>query len=181
MNYQIKLIFCGEFYSGKSSLIARMLGYDPFLPRVFQGEACQIHTFTLPFGQITLLMFDGQTQILAKANDSMLKNFFIKTSGAFFLYDLTNPESIENLFWWNEKLEQFVSTKVEKFLVATKADLQESEITIPKKVIEISEKLETKNIIITSSKTGLNVDVALNAMVYSILKNSNLASLYKVI
>ncbi|HUT81050.1 MAG TPA: hypothetical protein VMZ29_07590 [Candidatus Bathyarchaeia archaeon] len=174
MNFEFKLIFCGGLFAGKSSLIARMLGYDPFLQHVFQGEVCQIQSFSLPFGQIRLLMFDGPAHILPKTNEHIQRNFFIKSSGAFFLFDLTNQESIEELIWWNEKLQQYVPTKVEKFLIATKADLIENEITLSKRIFETNKELETNNIIITSSKTGLNIDLALNAMVYSILKNQDI-------
>lgn len=169
---EFKVIFCGNSRVGKSYLVAKMLGINPFLPRVYQGDSIHIRFFTLLSYRIKLVIFDVPAKVLQKANENVQKDFFTKTSGAFFLFDSTSQESIESLPWWNEKLLKYNSkTELEKILVATKADLMENEIILPKKITEMGKKLATKNIIITSAKTGLNVELTRNAMIYSLIKD----------
>ena len=169
-DYEIKLVFLGEDQAGKTHLVHKMLQNPPLSERANTPDVIQIKKLELPFCSIKLLMFDPMVKVLKSNNQSVMKNFFANCSGVFLIFDITNMKSLENLLVWKESLEKYTTPKTNRILVGTKADLSADKELSKEKILDIAKELSTNDIIITSAKTGLNVDFCLNAMLFSIIK-----------
>ncbi len=149
MTHSKKIVILGHFGVGKTSLVRQFVESafsEDYLVTV--GVHVKKKTVTLDTTQINLIIWDieGNTSI-AKARESYL----LGTHGFMYVFDITHPETYENIA---EEM-AFLSTKyptIPVCFVGNKADLFSEEFTK-----DFFKENHFSNCFFTSAKTGENV------------------------
>lgn len=172
--YYFKIIICGEGGVGKTSLIRRYvenkfeenylmtLGMDP------TNTAVEVEYEKGKILPVNLILYDvaGQERF-----QSLHEVFFRGAHGALLVFDLTRPETLENLEKWYANLHDYAG-KVPTILIGNKSDL-EDEIAIDYASLEdkIMPAFNCIKYIETSAYLDSNVYQAFHEMSIGILKN----------
>ncbi len=98
---------------------------------------------------------------------SMTQNYFKNTAGVLLVYDVTNRRSFENLEKWLGNIDENVSPKVKKILIANKIDL-DFEREISRKEGEAFANNKNITYIETSAKTSFGVYELFNKMTHEV-------------
>lgn len=165
--YAAKIILLGDFRVGKTSIRRNYMG------NVFSEE--YIMTIGAGYASKTLELDENTTlklQIWDLAGQSgfekLLQRYIAGSSALFLIFDITNKTSFENLDNW---LDQFyIEPKHKKLpiiLIGNKIDLEEFAVT-ENDIIENIKRIRQKydiadsymNYILTSAKTGQNIESA---------------------
>jgi small GTP-binding protein len=92
-------------------------------------------------------------------------------SGALMLYDITNEDSLNDLYDWINVISSVPNSPKTKILIEAKNDLKRK--VKREKAVKIFEKFKFQGeMLSTSSKTGENVEKAFEMLGREILKNS---------
>ncbi len=165
-----KVCLLGDGFVGKTSLANRFLGkgfisdYIPTLGSDFTSKQISLET---DFGrqEIRFQIWD----LAGQPSFSTIRSFYYKgAAGAFLVFDLTSPDSLESLQKWSDEFLKHCKVSNPTLIVlGNKFDL-EDEIRISSKSVEYyikSRLLDNQNtteneikFYETSAKTGLNVD-----------------------
>jgi small GTP-binding protein len=175
-NVEKKVCLLGDFGVGKTSLIRRFVenAYDDRYISTL-GVKISKKSFVVkdikkkPFfkANLTLLIWDLVGQ---KGFHSIQTSAYKGTNGAFIVYDLSRPKTIDSLDWWISSLFEQTGT-IPLIFLANKVDLKEDSVPL-----ELSSKLDavTKKynaeFFATSAKTGKNVELAFGSMGKSLTK-----------
>lgn len=169
-NYIVKITLLGEAAVGKTSLLYR------FVQNTFKDSYKSTLGVNLlkkdlnldNFGEVSAQIWDLGGQ---ESFRSLRKLYLEGANGALVIYDMTNRKSFKKLDDW---LESFKEARGDQplLLIGNKADL--------KNKIEVEEDEGKKyaeqykmDFIITSAKTGLNVEDAFRDLIKSILEKSS--------
>ena len=175
---KLKIIVAGAKGVGKTSLIRRYctgtfdidtlstIGVD------FMVKTINIEGFgrkkTAPGEEINFSIWDF-------AGESKFRQLFPSycsgASGALILYDITQPESFEDLKDWL-KLINNASGKIVKFLIGSKADLVDSRALSKKQGKKFQKENNLDYFIETSAKTGKNIDDVFKRLGLEIVRRS---------
>jgi len=122
--YHLKIIVCGAGAVGKTSLIRRFvedkfnhnylltIGLDP------SNRLIEVNG-TL----VNLIIFDVAGQ---KRFQSLRDVFFRKANGALLVFDLTRPETLDELYEWKKQIDNRLGKdKIPNILIGNKSDLEE--------------------------------------------------------
>jgi len=93
----------------------------------------------------------------------LLKQYCKGANGAFFLYDITNPTSLDKLPDWTQIIRQHAGD-IPIVLVGSKLDLEEYRKVPREDGILAAKKYNMAGFIEVSSKTGQNIDEVFNLM-----------------
>ncbi|MBN1800985.1 MAG: GTP-binding protein [Candidatus Lokiarchaeota archaeon] len=167
---QFKIVLAGAKNVGKSSLLARFCD-DIFDEKMmdtigvaFKRKKMQVdemHHFDLAIWD-----FGGE-----KKYRIVFPQYIKGASAVLILYDATREDTINDVYNWLELINNNSDTNVVKVLVATKADLINNNTLNIKKAREIAKKNDFYGEpILTSSKTGQNVEKAFRQVVEGITK-----------
>ncbi|TFF85226.1 MAG: GTP-binding protein [Promethearchaeota archaeon] len=166
-NYVLKLVLLGEAAVGKTSLVYRFV-QDTFRDSYKSTLGVNLLKKDLRldnWGEISAQIWDLGGQ---ESFRSLRKLYLEGANGALVIYDVTNRKTFEKLDDW---LKSFTEARGEQplLLIGNKADL--------KGKIEIEEKegrnyAEKNNMafLLTSAKTGMNVEDAFKDLIENILK-----------
>lgn len=154
--YSMKLIVCGDYAVGKTSLIVRLVD-DSFKENYIATLGVNITKKTVQIGEnlkVNFLLWDVSGQIKQMA--PYRKRFYAGANAIFIVIDKTRKESLQNIGIWLDDISSEIGESIPKILVANKNDLVDS---IEVSTDEIRNKAEELKIeyIETSAKTGENV------------------------
>ncbi|MFX0210451.1 MAG: Rab family GTPase [Candidatus Hodarchaeota archaeon] len=168
-----KIIMLGDAAVGKTSLVNR------FVHRTFKGSYRATLGLDLMFrdilipgkGTVRLQIWDvaGQTQFR-----TMRKRFYAGTAGAVIVFDVTRPNTFQNLNYWVEELQENIGD-IPIAMVGNKADMIGMIATDEEKENSWATKNQAVIYLRTSAKTGENVDD-----VFEVLANEVLQTLEKL-
>ncbi|MFW9905273.1 MAG: Rab family GTPase [Candidatus Thorarchaeota archaeon] len=122
--YHLKIIVCGSGAVGKTSIVRRYVedkfefnylltvGLDPSNRRI---EIDGIH--------VNLIIFDVAGQ---KRFQTLRDVFFRKANGALLVFDLTRPETLDELYEWKIQIDKRLGKdRIPTILVGNKSDLDD--------------------------------------------------------
>jgi small GTP-binding protein len=146
--YIVKICLLGEASVGKTSLVYR------FVENRFRDN----------YGEVSAQIWDlgGQESFRS------LRNLYLEgANGALVIYDVTNEKSFERL---NEWIESFKNSRGDEplLLIGNKVDLEDKIVVEREEGEEFANKFGM-DFIITSAKTGRNVEDAFENLILTIL------------
>lgn len=171
--YIFKILTAGEGEVGKTSFLRRFV--DNYFPESYKltiGVDFLKKTIKRGDSYYCLILWDfgGQERFR-----DFLINFSAGGDGAFFLYDLTKRTSLDNITDWIEILRK-KNPKMPIFMIGTKYDLMEKNDLRDMKDISFKYKKQLKldEVIVTSAKTGYNVENSFNSLIDAIIKTKKI-------
>ncbi|MBY9007137.1 MAG: GTP-binding protein [Candidatus Lokiarchaeota archaeon] len=158
-DFKLKIIIIGDPNVGKTSLVQRYIS-EHFSKeyRSTIGTNIYIKDITLKNGkniQLNLWDIAGQERWIR-----MRHKYYNGARGAIIIGDLSRKRSFENIekFWYPD-LEKYIPS-IQVILIGNKCDLK-PELT-EDDIEKIKNKIRPQKYIITSAKTGVNVNGAFN-------------------
>jgi len=101
----------------------------------------------------------------------LFPSYISGASGALMLYDVTNEDSLNDLFDWINVISSVPNSPKTKILIEAKIDLERK--VKREEALKVFEKFKFQgDLISTSSKTGDNVEKAFEMLGREIIKNS---------
>jgi len=146
-----KVILTGSFGVGKTSLFRRFINnsfsekYITTIGVKVDKKVVEVH------GQeVSILLWDIAGEV---KQDKVPKSYFLGASAIIYVFDLTRPTTYKNIAVDMDILKNILPDSIVK-VVGNKADLLDNERAIEK----VREELKVPADIITSAKTGENVE-----------------------
>jgi len=157
--FTIKIILCGDYRVGKTSLIRRFVN-DSFEQSYVATIGVDISRREMRFDEncrINFLIWDigGQLQQMAPYR----KRFYNGAHAAFLIFDKTRKESFLNIKKWIEDIDRRNPQGIPKIMIGNKSDLTFDIEVTDEEIQKYSTELGLEYIE-TSAKTGENVDLA---------------------
>ncbi|MFX0123593.1 MAG: Rab family GTPase [Candidatus Hodarchaeota archaeon] len=122
--YHLKIIVCGAGAVGKTSIVRRYvedkfefnylltIGLDPS-NRIIEVEGIRVN----------LVIFDVAGQ---KRFQTLRDVFFRKANGALLVFDLTRPDTLDELYEWKKQIDDRLGKdRIPTILVGNKSDLED--------------------------------------------------------
>ncbi|MHA1299050.1 MAG: Rab family GTPase [Candidatus Helarchaeota archaeon] len=167
--YKFKIVVVGDYAVGKTTLIINYMEKTfrgMYVPTV--GVQFTKKTFNIDDDTIELTMWDiaGQDKF-AKVRTTFYEN----AAGFIIVYDLTRKETLEHIKnWYDDVLAN--TDEIPCVLIGNKSDLKDKTEVTEKDVEEVIEKnnLNIKVKLITSAKTGVNVEEGFLSLVRILIK-----------
>ena len=150
-----KILLLGDCSSGKTSLIYRLI-HNNFLEYYVStiGIDFNIKSFVVNDRKVKLQIWDSCGQ---ERFNALTRSYYRNTDAFIICYDISSHKSFEDAKIWIKELEKhIVDRPVIKFLVGTKADLEDSRKVKYDDGKKYAESLGIK-FIETSSKNNTNV------------------------
>jgi small GTP-binding protein len=145
-----KVILTGSFGVGKTSLFNRFIHQqfsEGYLTTI--GVRVNKKTLTIDNQEITLMLWDIAGEV---SQDKVPVSYFLGTSGIIYVADLSRTLTFDNLINDLKLLKEILPEAIVR-IVANKADL-----VSPKQIAQIAATLPQPWDIVTSAKTGENVE-----------------------
>ncbi len=154
-DFTFKVLLLGDASVGKTSFTKRYC-YNIFNPseRLTIGVDFHVKTIDLHGRKIKLQIWDigGEERFRF-----LLPTYCLGANAAFLLYDITRPQTLDNISEWTNIVRQ-KGGPVPIMLIGSKIDLEPSQRNIPREYgIQIAEKHSMNSFGEISSKTGQNV------------------------
>ncbi len=166
--FSTKLILVGDFQVGKTSLINRFVKNE-FKESYISTIGVEISKKVVDIGDktsINYIIWDigGQVQQMIPYR----KRFYSGASAGFIVIDRSRPEHQKSIEKWYNEIKESVSSNLPIVIVGNKSDL--SDVVVSEQVIkEIADK-HGFHYILTSAKTGENVNDAFIYIAYKFLE-----------
>jgi small GTP-binding protein len=166
--YANKLILCGDFQVGKTSLIRRFVE-NKFERDYISTLGVQISKKTVPLSEKTKMNFilwdiGGQRQF-----DLNRVQFYNGANGAFIVLDRTRQDTLKSIEKWYSDIKKAIPRKIPIVIVGNKSDLVD-EIVISEEDIKEVVKQFDFHYILTSALTGENVNDAFLYIAYRVVE-----------
>lgn len=167
--YSNKLILCGDFKVGKTSLIRRFIE-NRFERDYISTIGVQLSKKTIILSEKTKLNFiiwdiGGQRQF-----DLNRARFYNGANAAFIVVDRTRPDNLKSIEKWNNEIQKTLKRTIPVVIVGNKSDLVD-EIVISEEEIKEVAKQSGFHYILTSALTGENVNDAFLYIAYRVVEN----------
>lgn len=160
-DYTFKVMMLGEASVGKTSLTMRFIS-GSFIENLRLTIGVDFYSKNTDFRgkkvKLQVWDFGGEERFRF-----LLKQYCKGANGAFFLYDITNPISLEKLPDWTQIIRQHAGN-IPIVLVGAKLDLKEFRAVKREKGILAAKKYNMAGFIEVSSKTGLNIKEVFDLM-----------------
>ena len=169
-DYTFKVILLGDESTEKSAFTKRYC-YNIFNPseRLTLGVDFHVKLVELQGKRIKLQIWDVGGEERFKF---LLPTYCLGANAAFLLYDITRPQSLDNVSDWINIIRQ-KGGNIPIMLIGTKLDLAEEQRKITKEFgIKIAKKNKMASFGEISSKTGQNVDKAFEILTELVLEKS---------
>lgn len=169
--YQFKLIICGNPHVGKTSLILRYINkvfdktYLPTLGVNVSSKLIQIEDVVV---QLVIWDVAGQAKF-----EYMRTAFYKGARSAFFVFDLTDPESFQSIKKWSNDVKSNLGKEdiAMGFIIGNKKDLLKRRLVPKVDAIHLAEELNLEYFE-TSALTGENVDLTFKRLAQNLLSLS---------
>ena len=171
INYQFKIIVVGDPSVGKTSLILRYTDNAfrrSYVPTMGVHVSNKIFKIDDSLIQLTLWDIGGQQKF-----HTMRQQFYRGSDAVFLLFDLTNPDSFENIPKWFKDVSDQLSDRTEDligFIIGNKKDLTEQRKITDEMATTIASQLSL-GFIETSALLGENVDYAFSTIANLLYKS----------
>ncbi len=168
-DYSTKLILCGDYMVGKTSLIKRFVE-DKFQESYLATLGVEISKKSLELAETTDINFiiwdiAGQrTQM-----EAYKRRFYSGANSAFIVLDRTREGNLKSIEYWYKDIKQAVRGNIPIVIVGNKSDLEDKIVISEKEIKEITDKFGF-HYILTSAKTGDNVNDAFLYIAYRFLE-----------
>ena len=161
-DYTFKILLLGDASVGKTSFTKRYC-YNIFNPseRLTIGVDFHVKTIELNNKRIKLQLWDigGEQRFRF-----LLPTYCLGANAAFLLYDVTRPNTLDNISEWLTIL-RLKGGPIPIMLVGSKLDLGDSQREVQRDYgIQIAEKNEMASFVEISAKENLNVDDAFKVL-----------------
>ncbi|MEJ2294828.1 MAG: GTP-binding protein [Candidatus Lokiarchaeota archaeon] len=171
-DYTFKILLLGDASVGKTSFTKRYC-YNIFNPseRLTIGVDFHVKLVELHEKRIKLQIWDvgGEERFRF-----LLPTYCLGANAAFLLYDITRPQTLDNISEWVNIVRQ-KGGKIPIMLVGSKIDLAEEQREITREFgIQIAEKHKMASFGEISSKTGQNVTKTFEVLTELTLENTDL-------
>jgi len=145
-----KIILTGSFGVGKTSLFNKFI-YNKFDDKYLTTIGVKVNKKSIEIEgeEVSLLLWDIAGEV---SQDKIPNSYFLGSSGIIYIFDLTRPSTYKNITSDIEYLKGMANDAIVK-VVGNKCDL-----LTPEKIEEVKAILTTPWDIITSAKTGENVE-----------------------
>jgi len=145
-----KVILTGSFGVGKTSLFSRFI-HDSFSDRYITTIGVKVDKKSVEVNeeQISILLWDIAGEV---TQDKVPRSYFLGASAIIYVFDLTRPSTYKNMDLDITYLKTMLPDAVIK-IVGNKKDLLTEE-----KLLEIQTDLAASTTMLTSAKTGENVE-----------------------
>lgn len=166
--YSAKLIMCGDYQVGKTSLIRRYVE-NKFIENYIASIGVDITKKMIQVGEdcsVNFLIWDvaGQRQQF----QAQRGRFYMGANSIFIVCDKTRPESFASIDFWIKDIKSAIHDPIPIILIANKCDLVLDEKVTTAQVDAKAAELGFP-FIETSAKTGENVTEAFTYMAYQIV------------
>ena len=161
-DYTFKILLLGDASVGKTSFTKRYC-YNIFNPseRLTIGVDFHVKTVEMNNKRIKLQLWDigGEQRFRF-----LLPTYCLGANAAFLLYDITRPNTLDNISEWMTIVRQKGGT-IHIMLVGSKLDLDQTERKVQRDYgIQIAEKNEMASFVEISAKDNVNVDDAFKVL-----------------
>ncbi len=166
--YSAKLIMCGDYQVGKTSLIRRYVE-NKFVDNYIASIGVDITKKTIPLGEecnVNFLIWDVAGQ--RKQFQQQRGRFYMGANSIFIVYDKTRPESFASIDFWIKDIKSAIFDPIPIILIGNKCDLTLEEKVTTAQVAAKAAELGFP-FIETSAKTGENVQEAFTYMAYQVV------------
>jgi Ras-related protein Rab-1A len=156
-DYLFKLIIIGDSGIGKSSLLNRFadnIYTDSYISTI--GVDFKIRTLEVDGRVIKLQIWDTAGQERFR---TITSSYYRGAHGIMLVFDITNPDTFQNLTQWLKEVDNYAKEDVRKILVGTKSDLADKRKVAYADAVEYA-KDNGMDYVETSSKTASNVEFA---------------------
>ncbi|MFW9779196.1 MAG: Rab family GTPase [Candidatus Heimdallarchaeota archaeon] len=177
-SYHLKIIVCGSGAVGKTSIIHRYV-HDRFEHNYLLTVGVEPSNRLLEINGksgpklVNLLIYDvaGQKQF-----QTLRDIFFRKAHAALLVFDLTRPETLEDLYDWKEQIDNRLGEdQIPLILCGNKSDLEDSiDIDYGKLEDEIIPDLSPIKYLETSALADINIRKAFKILTSEILRRKNI-------
>jgi len=164
--FTFKIVVCGEYACGKTSLL------NSYVEEKFTGDYIPTlgvnvlrKEFQIENDRIKLILWDIAGQDLFQ---QVRNQFYDGADGIIIVYDVTRPETLEAVPKWHNEIITTSSKVSHVLLIGNKIDLPRTVET--SQAQEIQTNLNINNFIETSAKTRENVEDAFNSIIRSLMK-----------
>jgi len=164
-DHLFKLLLIGDSGVGKSSLLLRFADNtfsDSFIATI--GVDFKIRTIDINGAQVKLQIWDTAGQERFR---TITSSYYRGAHGIIVVYDITNPDSFQNVRKWLQEINRYASENVQKILVGNKADLVSERKVSYEDAKELADELGV-NFLETSAKNASNVELAFENMAKAI-------------
>ncbi|MBD3254342.1 MAG: GTP-binding protein [Candidatus Lokiarchaeota archaeon] len=161
-DYTFKILLLGDASVGKTSFTKRYC-YNIFNPseRLTIGVDFHVKTIKIKDSSVKLQIWDvgGEERFRF-----LLPTYCLGANAAFLLYDITRPETLDNIPEWTS-IVRHKGGDIPIMLVGAKVDLEQDQREISRELgIQIAEKNNFSAFIEISSKRNFNVDKAFDVL-----------------
>ncbi len=166
--YSAKLIMCGDYQVGKTSLIRRYVE-NKFVETYIASIGVDITKKTIPLSEgceVNFLIWDVAGQ--RKQFQAQRSRFYMGANSIFIVYDKTRPESFASIEFWMKDIKSAIFDPIPIILIGNKSDLTTEEKVTTAQIAAKAAELGFP-FIETSAKTGENVQEAFTYMAYQIV------------
>ena len=165
-----KLILAGDYQVGKTSLIKRFV-QNSFKENYISTIGVEISKKNIDLSsetQIQFIIWDigGQKQEM----QPFRKRFFSGANAAFIVVDRTRPSTLENFKFWNKSIKEVVNANIPTVIIGNKSDLIDDIVVSKSNIKKIADEYGYRYLL-TSAKTGENVDDAFMYIAYKFLES----------
>ncbi|MFX1380665.1 MAG: ADP-ribosylation factor-like protein [Promethearchaeota archaeon] len=171
-DYSLKLIIVGDYKVGKTSLIFRFVK-NLFKESYHSTVGVEISKKTVELAKNTKVNFaiwDVGGQITQMS--PYRKRFYEGANAAFIVIDRTKQDSLDSFQKWYNEITRFIGKKVNTIIVGNKSDL-EDKIIISEEQIKKLANHHNFHYILTSAKTGENVNESFFYIAYRFLASTS--------